>query len=85
MGRLTPPGAEPVITRYWNTTETVGDTLVQRSHCHIVGERLTCCGLDIAISSNFESWTEEPKHALDDMCKFVVDAINKGATVTWKQ
>lgn len=79
MGTLTPPGANPVQVRYWNTVE--GDTPV--SHCHIVGERLFCCGLDVALpaSSFFSDFSDEPKYKLDELCQFVVDSLTKGVQV----
>jgi len=83
MGNLTPPSANSVQVRYWNTTETVGDKTTPVSHCHIIGERLFCCGLELAFDFNWLqiTYTEEPRFPLCQGCDFVVTSLNRGVQV----
>jgi hypothetical protein len=85
MGTLNPPNAVPVQVRYVNTTQpstggVVKDLEVPVSHCHIIGERLFCCGLEL-FSHTFGGYTDEPRHPLCTGCGFVVESLNRGVQV----
>lgn len=76
MGILTPPDAPQVQVRYAaRNSET---------HCHIIGERLFCCGLEI-ITDAFGGWTFEPGPLpMCPNCEFVTSSINRGVQVGYR-
>jgi len=78
---LTPPNRPQITVQYWNTSNTVGGKIVPVAHCHIVGEPLYNCGLEVSAFQHREPVLTAP---LCDVCQFVVDAINRGAAVSWK-
>jgi hypothetical protein len=84
MGTLNPPSAVPVQVRYRTMTEMTGDRAMMVSHCHIIGERLFCCGLELTTDS-FGGYNEEPEHPLCTGCAFVVESLNRGVQVGIKR